>query len=45
MDKIWKAKWIMDEAFEGYAPIDLFHKQISQNTPQTHEPALKNRHM
>jgi hypothetical protein len=31
MDKRWNAGWIMDARFEGFVPINVFHKQ--QHSP------------
>lgn len=45
MDKVWEAKWIMDEDFYGLKPINVFHKQLSGYTIKEHKPELKNRHM
>jgi len=45
MDKIWKAKWIMDEDFQDLKPINVFHKQLDEITLPEHPIGLRNRHM
>lgn len=45
MNKVWKAKWIMDEDFCGLSPINVFHKQLDKSLMPDHREDLKNRHM
>ncbi|RKN86835.1 family 78 glycoside hydrolase catalytic domain [Paenibacillus ginsengarvi] len=46
MDKIWRARWIMDESFLGQRPIDLYHKEFEKDRPPVHHREdLKNIHM
>jgi alpha-L-rhamnosidase len=46
MDKVWKAKWIMDRDFYGVSPVNMFHKQKDPEfKPQKHKEDLLNRHM
>lgn len=45
MDKIWKAKWIMDSRFFGLSPIDVFHKELDNRLLPQHRDDLKNVHM
>lgn len=45
MDKIWKAKWIMDERFYGLTPVNVFRKQLDDPGRKEHREDLKNLHM
>lgn len=45
MEKVWNAKWIMDERFCGLNPMDVFHKQLDKKEQPEHRPDLKNLHM
>lgn len=45
MDKVWKAKWIIDKNFYGLTPINVFHKQSETPVLSEHKPELKNHHM
>lgn len=45
MQKYWTAKWIMDPAFRGHIPVNVFHKEMSANELPEHDPDLKNHHM
>ncbi|RAV19157.1 family 78 glycoside hydrolase catalytic domain [Paenibacillus contaminans] len=45
MSKSWKAKWIMDRAFAGLDPIELYRKETASPVPHKHRAELKNHHM
>lgn len=45
MDKVWKARWIMDRNFRGLIPINVFHKEMAETSFVEHKPELKNYHM
>ncbi|MEF3303825.1 family 78 glycoside hydrolase catalytic domain [Paenibacillus sp. GYB003] len=45
MDKQWHARWIMDAAFAGLQPIDLYRKQLEPDRSPPHRDDLKNMHM
>ncbi|MDF2663415.1 MAG: alpha-L-rhamnosidase, partial [Paenibacillus sp.] len=45
VDKHWSARWIMDEAFFGLKPIDLYRKELEAYNGPKHRDDLKNRHM
>ncbi|NHN31302.1 family 78 glycoside hydrolase catalytic domain [Paenibacillus agricola] len=44
MEKQWVANWIMDDAFKGLEPINLFHKEMEPKQFE-HKEDLKNLHM
>lgn len=52
MEKVWKAKWIMDREFFGLAPINVFNDPTKAFNSEEelallpkHKEELKNRHM
>lgn len=45
MDRLWRAKWIVDRDFYGLAPINVFHKELDKTKSTIHREDLKNRHM
>jgi len=45
MDKVWKAKWVMDRKFHGLFPVNVFHKEMENTVIPEHKPELLNYHM
>ncbi len=45
MDKVWKAKWMIDRKFYGLTPVNVFHKEMADTTDDKHKEELKNYHM
>lgn len=45
MEKRWTARWIMDRAFVGLPPIDLYRKELESGPRSVHKTGLTNRHM
>jgi hypothetical protein len=45
MNKIWKAKWVMDRKFRGLIPKNVFHKEMEETEVGEHKSELKNYHM
>lgn len=43
--KKWTGKWLMDPAFKGLEPINVFHKELCDIELPEHREDLKNRHM
>lgn len=43
--KTWRAKWIQDACFGGFAPLNLLHKELEPIDLPEHPVELLNRHM
>ncbi|MDF2922178.1 MAG: alpha-L-rhamnosidase [Paenibacillaceae bacterium] len=45
MNRLGTAKWIMDQRFEGLAPIHIYHKENAGAVKHEHKEELQNVHM